>query len=102
MDIQTQMRFNHATLEVALVEFLLKENRIEKTKALKTLNKTFDTLVDIRDANPDDSIQDYVERVFDFLPRQRLAYLISADPSSAKSQRENRSSDIEEWHVLIG
>ena len=65
MNIQTQMLFNHATLEIALVEFLLKENRIEKAKALKTLNKTFDTLVDIRDANPDDPIQDYVERVFD-------------------------------------
>ena len=65
LNIQTQMRFNHATLEIALVEFLLKENRIEKAKALKTLNKTFDTLVDIRDANPDDPIQDYVERVFD-------------------------------------
>lgn len=64
MDIQTQMRFNHATLEVALVEFLLKENKIEKENALKTLNRTFDTLVNIRDSNPDNLIQDYVERVF--------------------------------------
>lgn len=58
------MRFNHATLEVALVEFLLKENKIEKENALKTLNRTFDTLVNIRDSNPDNLIQDYVERVF--------------------------------------
>lgn len=64
MDIQTQMRFNQATLEFALIEFLLKENRIEKTKALKNLNKTFDTLIDIRDSNPDESVQDYVEQVF--------------------------------------
>lgn len=58
------MRFNQATLEFALIEFLLKENRIEKTKALKNLNKTFDTLIDIRDSNPDESVQDYVEQVF--------------------------------------
>ena len=65
MDIQTQMRLNQAVLDVLSVEHLLKEQKIEKTKALKNLNKAFDILVDIRDANPDEPIQNYVERVFD-------------------------------------
>ncbi len=65
MDIQTQMRLNQTVLDVLSVEHLLKEQKIEKTKALKDLNKAFDVLVDIRDANPDEPIQNYVERVFD-------------------------------------
>ena len=65
MDIQTQMRLNQAVLDVLSVEHLLKEQKIEKTKALKDLNKAFDILVDIRDANPDEPIHNYVERVFD-------------------------------------
>lgn len=65
MDIQTQMRLNQTVLDVLSVEHLLKKQKIEKTKALKDLNKAFDVLVDIRDANPDEPIQNYVERVFD-------------------------------------
>ncbi len=65
MDIQTQMRLNQAVLDVLSVEHLLKEQKIEKAKALKNLNKAFDILVDIRDANPDEPIHRYVERVFD-------------------------------------
>lgn len=59
------MRLNQAVLDVLSVEHLLKEQKIEKAKALKNLNKAFDVLVDIRDANPDEPIQGYVERVFD-------------------------------------
>jgi hypothetical protein len=65
LDIQTQMRLNQTVLDVLSVEHLLKKQKIEKTKALKDLNKAFDVLVDIRDANPDEPIQNYVERVFD-------------------------------------
>lgn len=65
MDIQTQMRLNQAVLDVLSVEHLLKEQKIEKANALKNLNKAFDILVDIRDANPDELIHRYVERVFD-------------------------------------
>jgi len=65
LDTQTQMRLNQTVLDVMVVEHLLKENKIDKAKALKDLNRAFDTLVDIRDSNPDEPIHNYVERVFD-------------------------------------
>ena len=65
LDTQTQMRLNQTVLDVMVVEHLLKEDKIGKVKALKDLNKAFDALVEIRDANPDEPIHAYVERVFD-------------------------------------
>ena len=65
MDIQTQKRLNKTVLDVMVIEHLLKEDKIDKVKALKHLNRAFDALVDMRDANPDEPIHAYVERVFD-------------------------------------
>lgn len=63
------MRLNQTVLDVLSVEHLLKQQKIEKAKALKDLNKAFDVLVDIRDANPDEPIHGYVERVFDHISK---------------------------------
>ena len=40
------MRLNQTVLDVLSVEHLLKKQKIEKTKALKDLNKAFDVLAD--------------------------------------------------------
>jgi hypothetical protein len=69
MDTQNQLRLNGVVLNVMSVQHLLETEKISEKEALRNFNKAFDTLVDIRDASPDDDIQGYVEAVWDHIEK---------------------------------
>jgi hypothetical protein len=69
MDTQNQLRLNGVVLNVMSVQHLLETEKISDKEALRNFNKAFDTLVDIRDASPDDDIQGYVEAVWDHIEK---------------------------------
>ena len=69
MDTQNQLRLNGVVLNVMSVQHLLETEKINEKEALRNFNKAFDTLVDIRDASPDDDIQGYVEAVWDHIEK---------------------------------
>jgi hypothetical protein len=69
MDTQNQLRLNGVVLNVMSVQHLLETEKIGEKEALRNFNKAFDTLVDIRDASPDDDIQGYVEAVWDHIEK---------------------------------
>jgi hypothetical protein len=69
MNIQNQLRLNGVVLNVMSVQHLLETEKISDKEALRNFNQAFDTLVDIRDASPDDDIQGYVEAVWDHIEK---------------------------------
>jgi len=69
MDTQNRLRLNSVVLNVMSVQHLLETEKISDKEALRNFNQAFDTLVDIRDASPDDDIQGYVEAVWDHIEK---------------------------------
>ena len=67
MDIQNQVRLNRVVLDVMSIQHLVETSKIDDKEALRSFNKAFDTLVDIRDQCPDDDIQGYVETVWEHI-----------------------------------
>jgi hypothetical protein len=67
MDTQNQVRLNRVVLDVMSIQHLVETSKIDDKEALRNFNKSFDTLIDIRDQCPDADVQGYIDAVWDHI-----------------------------------